>query len=227
MKKIRLLLTVSIVTSVFLICFLIGRAAVVKNSVEKEKNDPLYSDGAVIPRKTSNYAQADAQAENVEKETLPLEEEPEKISDNDKEKKDEENIALKMLFPCSETILKPYSPTAIYSKTTDDWRAHLGIDYEAPLGSDVISASEGVVLSVYKDKLWGYCVEIFHKGDVLGIYRNLQAEIFVNADDNVSGGQIIGKVGDSAPVEKLDKPHLHFETWYEGMSVNPESYVYR
>ena len=115
---------------------------------------------------------------------------------------------------------------AIYSKSTDDWRAHQGTDYKAEKGSNVVSVYDGIVTNIYEDKLWGNCIEIIHTGNLLGIYRNLSKDILVKVNEKVTGGQAIGKVGSSASIEKAEEPHLHFELWMNGESINPTSFIY-
>jgi murein DD-endopeptidase MepM/ murein hydrolase activator NlpD len=39
----------------------------------------------------------------------------------------------------------------------------------------------------------------------------------------VNGGEIISIVGNSG--ELTNGPHLHFELWYNGNSLNPEEFV--
>ena len=121
---------------------------------------------------------------------------------------------------------KPYSQMAIYSETMGDWRAHTGIDYSADIGTDVKAVQKGKVSRVYEDKLWGYTVEISHSAGVKSVYKNLDENIEVSNGQSVTAGQVVGYVGNSADIESLEEPHLHFEMYSEGITVNPESYIY-
>ena len=217
MKRIYYLLAFTLLMSVFTVCFLIGRAMVLK---EDTPATPIENDGVVaIPFGESEVKETANDAEKVEK--FP---QVNNTEDNDDIK--EEAIPDRMQFPSSTTILRDYSQMAIYSKSTDDWRAHQGIDYKAELGSKVVSVYDGTVTNIYEDKLWGNCIEIIHTGNILGIYRNLSKDISVKVNEKVSGGQAIGKVGNSASIEKAEEPHLHFELWMNGESINPTSFIY-
>lgn len=217
MKRIYYLLAFTLLMSVFTVCFLIGRAMVLK---EDTPATPIENDGVVaIPFGESEVKETASDSEKVEKF-------PQKTNALENNDAKEEAIPDRMQFPTSAVILRDYSQMAIYSKSTDDWRAHQGIDYKAELGSKVVSVYDGTVTNIYEDKLWGNCIEIIHTGNILGIYRNLSKDISVKVNEKVSGGQAIGKVGNSASIEKAEEPHLHFELWMNGESINPTSFIY-
>lgn len=231
MKKTQMSIILAIVISVFLLSFLIGRATALKDKEEAKRNE-FYAASIMIPNNNEDVTPAGASAHKVEKnenvleseETLTEKNSPidEKNEENNRDKKPPE----RMLFPCGQAVLNGYSQTAVYSKTMDDWRAHTGIDYRADEGADVKSVWDGTVHKVYKDMLWGYTVEILHEGNIYSVYKNLKKSICVKEGDKVSKGQAIGKVGDSAAVEKREEPHLHLELWTNGETINPESYIY-
>lgn len=210
MKKMQTLFVVIAVVSVFLLSFLIGRASALRNNKTEELK--IYT-GTVPMPKNSQEEDAPASAKAlVEKDTPEKKEETEKIT--------------RMLFPCGNVILNKYSQTAVYSKSMEDWRAHTGIDYAAEDGDDVCAAWDGKVTKVYKDKLWGYTIEIEHEGNIVTKYKNLRKKADVKKGDKVKAGQIIAKVGKSANVESKESAHLHFEVWQEDVVINPEAYLY-
>ncbi len=213
MKKVSAGLVVAIIASVFLISFLVGRANVLKKEAEEE-NVITYGGFVPIP---------ESEEESVETAT------EEKVPDRTaKQNKVEEITVLpqRMLFPCTETVIKDYSQTAVYSETMGDWRAHTGIDYKADIGHDVKAVWKGEVTRVYADKLWGNTVEISHSDKLKSVYKNLDENILVREGQAVDGGQVIGYVGKSADIERLEEPHLHFEILHEDVKINPTSYVY-
>lgn len=231
MKKTQMSMILAIVVSVFLLSFLIGRATALKDKEEAKRNE-IYAGSILIPKDEEPLAPTGASAQNVEKSDNTEESKEILTEKNNPEKKDssKENLDKKpperMLFPCGQAVLNGYSQTAVYSKTMDDWRAHMGIDYAAEEGTDVTSVWDGTVSKVYKDMLWGYTVEILHDGNIYSVYKNLKKNVSVKEGDKVTKGQAIGKVGDSAAVEKREEPHLHFELWTGGETINPESYIY-
>lgn len=221
MKKSQRTIIIVMAISVFMLSFLMGRATALKDKQQRTKKLEIYSGTVDIPKEQEIAAPAATTAPKVEKNNNVSE-----VKKTETTQKAPEEPPERMLYPAGNTVVKGYSETAVYSKTMDDWRAHTGIDYAAEIGSRVVSAWDGSVDKVYKDKLWGYCVEIIHTGDIRGVYKNLQKKILVKEGQKVDKGQAIGQVGKSAVVEKMDAPHLHFELWTQGVSINPESYIY-
>ena len=98
-----------------------------------------------------------------------------------------------------------------------------GIDYVGENTFDVVSILNGTVINVKEDEELGKSVEIKHDNGMISIYQSL-SEVFVNKDDVVSQGLVIGKSGEN----KLDKDlgnHLHFEIYDNGGAVNPLNYL--
>lgn len=219
MKK-RIVLIILPVLFVFVVCFFIGRAVVIKDG--ENQNDDIKETTDEIKTEAPEIAPASSGADKVEKK-LPKEAAKVEIEPKTENKSEPPE---RMLFPCGQNILKDYSQTAVYSKTMDDWRAHTGVDYKADLNSDVVSAWNGVVLDVYKDLLWGNTVIIEHNGGLKTIYKNLNDNILIRKGQAVKAGQVIGKVGDSAAVENREEAHLHFEIHSDDVPINPTSYIY-
>ena len=98
---------------------------------------------------------------------------------------------------------------------------HSGTDYRAPIGTDVISAGDGVVV-IAKDRYYaGGSVVIDHGAGVYSQYYHM-SEIFVNVGDRVSGGDKLGLSGASG---RVSGPHLHFGIAINGVSVNPLDFI--
>ena len=61
-----------------------------------------------------------------------------------------------------------------------------------------------------------------HRGNLISFYKH-NAELLKKVGSFVSAGEIISIVGNSG--EMTSGPHLHFELWYNGNSLNPEEFV--
>lgn len=216
MKRTKASIITVIILSVFMISFLMGRALALKDKNDESVQTDIYKGTAPIPKNDDEAVPTTNKQDQVKKTDIK----------ENAESDENEKPPSKLLFPCGKEVLNDYSQTAVRSKTMGDWRAHTGIDYLGKEGEMVCSVWDGVVSKVYEDKLWGYCVEIKHTGNLLGKYRNLDSEIAVKEGDKVTGGQAIGKIGRSASVEKAENPHLHFELWSDGVPINPSSYIY-
>lgn len=86
---------------------------------------------------------------------------------------------------------------------------------------DVRSILSGKVTSIKEDKLLGKIVTIEHSGKIVSTYSSL-SEVTVKEDDEIAGGTIIGKSGQSN-LEKDLGSHLLLEITINGSYVNPES----
>ena len=132
------------------------------------------------------------------------------------------------VIPVEGKLLKAHdSETLVYSVTMNDYRVHLGIDVEAPVGSAVYSVADGKITSVYQDYLMGTCIEIEHKNGVISCYKNL-GDILpdgIKEGATVTQGQLIAGVGETAIIEQCDEAHLHFEMKKNNESVNPLDYI--
>ncbi len=144
-----------------------------------------------------------------------------------KQLSEEEIIAsLNMAMPCQGKISRKHSPDKlIYSKTTDDWRTHNGINIAAKHGSVVAAAADGVVEEVYEDDKLGIVVVIGHADNIKTLYGNLQDLSFIEVGRKVAKGDAVGAIGNSSILEKKDEAHLHFEVICDKESKNPSEYI--
>ena len=98
-------------------------------------------------------------------------------------------------------------------------RAHRGVDYGAPIGSEVVSVASGRVLSVTSDPTNGRMVRVRHASGYISHYLHLSAFASgMQAGAAVEQGQTIGRVGASG---LATGPHLHYGLTKNGAFVNP------
>ena len=132
----------------------------------------------------------------------------------------------KRTAPVSGETVNGYAMDALsYNQTTRDWRIHNGIDIAAEAGTPVCAAAEGSVYSVYEDDTMGTTVVIHHEGGYTTSYSSLDKEVAVKAGDEVTAGQTIGKVANTALVENAIGDHLHFAVSCGNTPVDPESFL--
>ncbi len=129
-------------------------------------------------------------------------------------------------LPLAGDVLLPFSKDKLlYSKTLGDWRTHGGLDLAADSGTAVMAAADGTVTEAYFDPLMGHTIEISHKGDQKTRYQNLASTEMVSIGQEVSRGQTIAAVGNSATAELLEDSHLHFALLEGGEEKNPMDFV--
>lgn len=111
------------------------------------------------------------------------------------------------------------------NEITGDWRAHKGVDVKREEKSEVFSFESGKVTKICDDPLMGKTVEILHKDGFLCVYKNLDKNVAVNENEEIKKGDLIGRVGKTAILEKDEESHLHFEIIKDGIPQNPEEYM--
>ena len=96
-------------------------------------------------------------------------------------------------------------------------RAHMGVDYAAPVGTQVISVADGVVAESGFQGAYGNKVVIQHNAKQSTAYAHL-SRISVRKGQTVKQGEIVGAVGSTG---LSTGPHLHFEFRINGRHVDP------
>ena len=97
------------------------------------------------------------------------------------------------------------------------WRAHLGVDYGAPVGTPVRTVGDGVVDFAGVQGGFGNVVFIRHNSSDTTVYAHL-SRIDVRKGQSVSQGQRVGAVGATG---WATGPHLHFEFRVNGRHQDP------
>ncbi len=99
---------------------------------------------------------------------------------------------------------------------------HYGVDLVAKPKENVVAVLEGSVIFSGYDPNVGYFIQIQHRNGFVSIYKNNDL-ILKKTGDQVRTGEVVALVGTSG--REGSTPHLHFELWYKGTPVNPESYI--
>jgi murein DD-endopeptidase MepM/ murein hydrolase activator NlpD len=95
---------------------------------------------------------------------------------------------------------------------------HPGIDFRAPLGTDVVSLDDGVVTDIVEQQQ-GYGRHVFvtdTDGKVV-LYAHVGL-IMVEVGDQIKAGQKVAEIGMTG---WTTGPHLHFEVMQDGAKINP------
>jgi murein DD-endopeptidase MepM/ murein hydrolase activator NlpD len=98
-------------------------------------------------------------------------------------------------------------------------RPHLGVDYAAPIGTEVHSIGDGKVISVTTGGGEGRMVKIKHNATYTTGYMHLSGfGPGIRPGASVSQGQVIGYVGSSG---LSTGPHLDFRFYQNGYPIDP------
>ena len=98
------------------------------------------------------------------------------------------------------------------------YRAHLGIDYAAPVGRKIFATADGKIISKGRKGGYGKTITIRHKGGYKSLYAHMHKYAKVRVGQWVKQGKHIGYVGSTG---RSTGPHLHFGLYKNGRAVNP------
>ena len=98
-------------------------------------------------------------------------------------------------------------------------RMHRGLDFRAAYGSPIVAVSDGVVARAGWAGGYGNQVRLSHAGGLSTSYSHM-SRIAVAPGGRVRQGQVIGYIGTTG---LSTGPHLHFETYRNGVTINPRS----
>ncbi|WP_367328580.1 M23 family metallopeptidase, partial [Lentimicrobium sp.] len=100
---------------------------------------------------------------------------------------------------------------------------HEGIDFTAPVGTDIYATGDGVVTKVeYSRSGYGNCIVVNHGFGYETLYAHL-SKMAVKKGQKVKRGQVIGFVGNTG---KSTSPHLHYEVRKGGRAVDPINFFF-
>jgi murein DD-endopeptidase MepM/ murein hydrolase activator NlpD len=96
---------------------------------------------------------------------------------------------------------------------------HEGMDFSAPIGTEVYATGNGTIRFAGRDGAGGYGNQVIidHGYNYQTVFAHL-SRIFVKPGQKILRGQIIGYIGNTG---KSTSPHLHYEVHKNNIPVNP------
>ena len=99
---------------------------------------------------------------------------------------------------------------------------HFGVDLTAGPDENIFAALDGtVILSAYTAE-YGYIMQIQHLQNMITVYKHC-GSLMKKDGEKVKGGEVIGLARKRKSEE--EQVYVHFELWYKGNPINPETYV--
>lgn len=140
----------------------------------------------------------------------------------------------------SDTIIRPYNSNSVtidkyyydYESNSDKQEKSLiyfentymqnnGVDYVNDKEFDVISVLDGEIIGIEDNDIYGKVLTIKHNDNLITTYSNID-NILVNVGYKVSQGEIIA-TSKKCILNDSNKTMLHFEVFYKGNTIDPES----
>lgn len=101
-------------------------------------------------------------------------------------------------------------------------KKHYGVDILAPKNTAIKAAMDGYVFLSDWTMETGNTLGIQHANNTITFYKHNSA-LLKKAGSYVKAGEAVAIIGNTGMLS--DGPHLHFELWHKGKSVNPMEYV--
>ena len=99
---------------------------------------------------------------------------------------------------------------------------HNGVDIPAPYGTPIYATADGIVGRAQRLGGYGNYVEIEHGNEIETRYGHMSSYV-VRPGQQVKKGDVIGYVGSTG---RSTGPHLHYEVYRGGQTVNPLSVAF-
>ena len=104
----------------------------------------------------------------------------------------------------------------------DKQKEHYGIDIAAKQDAPVKAVLDGKVISATYTLETGYVIEVQHANNLVSMYKH-NSKLLKKPGNLVKAGDVIAFVGSTGDLST--GPHLQFELWHEGRSLNPKDYI--
>jgi len=113
-------------------------------------------------------------------------------------------------------------PVSGFISQNYNWPVHNGVDIVAAEGTPILATADGIVLFSGWTTYDGYTVLLQHSDGFFSFYKHNQKNL-VSPHDRVNQGDVIALLGNSG--EKSSGPHVHFEIWRNGLTLDPMQYI--
>ena len=101
-------------------------------------------------------------------------------------------------------------------------RFHSGMDFSAPVGTDIFATGNGVVTFTGWRQGYGETVEVDHGFGYTTRYAHC-SKLVARRGQKVKRGDVIAKVGNTG---KSTGPHLHYEVHFNGKAIDPRNFYF-
>lgn len=130
----------------------------------------------------------------------------------------------KNMLPTAQPVLGVESGSGFgwrIDPVTGQRALHTGLDFAADVGTPILAAAGGVVVTQEHHPAYGNMVEIDHGNELVTRYAHA-SHVSAKVGDIVKRGQRIASVGSTG---RSTGPHLHFEVWLAGVAQDPQHFL--
>ncbi len=105
---------------------------------------------------------------------------------------------------------------------TGEWVPHMGLDFNASIGTPIYATADGKVVHVSRQPAYGKTVVIDHGNGYKTRYAHMN-RYYVQKGSKVKRGDPIGEVGNTG---RSTGPHLHYEVILSNKHINPLDFMF-
>ncbi len=174
------------------------------------RGDTVHS--PVLPTDTLNISEKSLGKSKTEAEFLSSYEEQEKYNLS--------SLPASNAIPENIIFFRPIR--GIISSKFDPREKHFGVDIAAASKESVLATLNGTVVFTGFDANAGYVIQLQHKNGLVSIYKH-NALLLKKEGEEVVAGEAIALAGSTGKLS--NGTHLHFEIWFNGFPINPETVI--
>lgn len=120
--------------------------------------------------------------------------------------------SMHMIKPVEGYVTDAYNPQ----------KQHFGLDIAAKKDEPIKTVLDGKVIAADYTLESGYIISLQHANNLVSQYKH-NSRLLKQIGAVVKAGEVIAIAGSTG--ETSTGPHLHFELWHEGKSLNPADYI--
>ena len=104
----------------------------------------------------------------------------------------------------------------------DSTRKHYAVDIAVAKNTPIKAIADGTIIFAEWTAETGYVMIIDHGNNLLSVYKH-NSSLSKQQGDTVKTGEVVATAGSTG--ELSTGPHLHFELWNGGYSLNPTNFI--
>lgn len=165
----------------------------------------------------------------VNKDSLKITGISQDMMDLQKEVEEEDNFSLSYKFDEKaqqiNELKQMHFIAPVQGYITEDYnpqKEHFGLDIVTTKDAPVKAVLNGKVISTEWTLETGYVIVVQHADNLVSFYKH-NSKLLKKTGNFVSSGDVIAITGNSG--ELTTGPHLHFELWRDGGSVDPKQFI--
>jgi len=126
-----------------------------------------------------------------------------------------------LLWPVTGNVIMNYSvDRVIYFETLEQFKCNPAIIFDAEVGTDVLSATKGIITSITNEDETGLTVTTSIGSGYSVVYGQLQ-DVKFEVGDTIEEGEVLGAIAEPTKYYKIEGSNLYFQVIKDEETMNP------